>query len=80
MAAAQKVAERAKPKEKSRGSDSSADELEGDSSTDGETIQLAKKSAKKKVINHFTFFMYIGPGLDALAVVPAEIPRVIPSR
>ena len=79
MAAARKVADRAKPKEKSRGSDSSADELEGDSSSDGETIQL-KKSAKKKVINHFTFFMYIGPGLDARAVVPAEIPRVIPSR
>ena len=59
MAAAQKVAGRAKPKEKSRGSDSSADELEEDSSSDEETIQLAKKLTKKKVINQFTFSMYI---------------------
>ena len=59
MAAAQKVAERAKPKEKSKGSDFSTDELEGDSSSDEETIQIAKKSAKKKVINLFSFSMYI---------------------
>ena len=59
MAAAQKVAERAKPKEKSRGSDSTADELDGESSSDGETLQRAKISAKKKVINQFTFSMYI---------------------
>ena len=56
MAAAQKVAERAKPKERSRGSDSTADELDAGSSSDGETLQRAKK---KKVINQFTFSMYI---------------------
>jgi hypothetical protein len=56
MAAAQKVAERAKPKERSRGSDSTADELEAGSSSDGETLQRAKN---KKVINQFTFSMYI---------------------
>ena len=59
MAAARKVADREKPKQKSRCSDSSADKLEGDSSSDEETIQIAKKSAKKTVINQFTFSMYI---------------------
>ena len=59
MAAAKKVAERAKPKEKSKGSDSSGDELEEDSSSDEETPLIAKKSAKKTVINQFTFSMYI---------------------
>ena len=59
MADAQRVAARAKPKERSRGSDSTTDELEAGSSSDGETLQRAKISAKKKVINQFTFSMYI---------------------
>ena len=53
---AHRIAARAKPKERSRGSDSTADELEAGSSSDGETLQRAKK---KKVINQFTFSMYI---------------------
>ena len=56
MADAQRVAARVKPKERSRGSDSTADELDAGSSSDGETLQRAKK---KKVINQFTFSMYI---------------------
>ena len=44
MAAAKKVAERAKPKERSKGSDSSADELVEESFSDEET--LPEKSAK----------------------------------
>ena len=56
MADAHRIAARAKPKERSRGSDSTADELEAGSSSDGETLQRAKK---KKVINQFTFSMYI---------------------
>jgi hypothetical protein len=62
---ASKIAKRAKPKPKSKGSDSSSDELErADVLSSDEERPLMKKSTKKtavseeraaKVINQFTF-------------------------